>query len=34
VGALLGLLVSSRKKHAEEPEVAEQRAAINPAPTR
>ncbi|MCW2662653.1 MAG: transporter [Mycobacterium sp.] len=33
VGALLGLLVSGRKQHAEEPEVAEQeRAAVNPAP--
>jgi hypothetical protein len=34
VGALLGLLVSGRKKHVEEPEVPDERAAINPAPTR
>jgi MFS family permease len=33
VGALLGLLVSGRKEHAEEAEVPEERAAINPAPT-
>ena len=34
VGALLGLLVSGRKEHAEEPEVPEQEpAAVNPAPT-
>jgi MFS family permease len=34
VGALLGLLVSGRKEHADEPEVPEERTAINPAPTR
>jgi len=34
VGALLGLLLGGRKEHTGEPEVAEQRAAINPAPTR
>ncbi len=33
VGALLGLLVSGRKEHAEAAEVPEERAAINPAPT-
>jgi len=33
VGALLGLLVGGRKEHAEEAEVPEERAAINPAPT-
>jgi hypothetical protein len=33
VGALLGLLVSGRKEHADEPAVPEQQAAINPAPT-
>jgi MFS family permease len=32
-GALLGLLVGGRKKHADEPEVPEQRAATSPAPT-
>jgi len=32
VGALLGLLVSGRKEHAEEPEVPEQQPATNPAP--
>jgi MFS family permease len=31
-GALLGLLISGRKQHAEEPEVPEERAAVNPAP--
>jgi len=33
VGALLGLLVSGRKDHADEPELAQQQAAIDPAPT-
>ena len=33
VGALLGLLVGGRKEHADEPEVPEQQAATNPAPT-
>jgi hypothetical protein len=31
-GALLGLLISGRKKQAEEPKVPEQQAATNPAP--
>jgi hypothetical protein len=34
VGALLGLLISGRKEHADEPEVPERQASINPAPTR
>ena len=34
VGALLGLLIGGRKEHADEPEVPEQQAAANPAPTR
>jgi MFS family permease len=33
VGALLGLLVSGRKEHADEPPVLEEQAATNPAPT-
>jgi MFS family permease len=33
VGALLGLLIGGRKEHAEEPEVPEQQAAPNAAPT-
>jgi MFS family permease len=33
VGALLGLLISGRKKHAEEQEVPEEQAAISPAST-
>lgn len=32
-GALLGLLISGRKEHANEPEIPEQWAATNPAPT-
>jgi MFS family permease len=32
-GALLGLLISGRKEHAEEPEVPEERTATSPAPT-
>jgi hypothetical protein len=34
VGALLGLLISGRKEHADEPEVPERQAATNPAPSR
>jgi MFS family permease len=33
IGALLGLLVSGRKEHAEEPEIEEEPAATSPAPT-
>jgi len=33
VGALLGLLISTRKEHAEEPEVLEEEPATDPAPT-
>ena len=33
VGALLGLLVGGRKEHAEEPQVPEQQAATDAAPT-